>query len=268
MEKEKTVSRLRQDGKILVIAVVCGILAVLLLAVYLQEEEQVLQPILLAKEFIPVGGTISYDNVEIHERPVKYVSHRPITPMELRDMVTLTSSVPIEPGAQIVWSFIKSADEALSISDKTLKAEYDMRLVTISIDEIKGVGGYIEPNDMVDVLWTGADEQPSNNKPDLFTTVLLEGVTIAAVGSATPGGGYGGGVNSVTMKVSQREAAVLTYAEARGQIKLTLRHREVVPDSLLKDREKIEIGFQDIKESVTVSNSRRDWIRVRYGIQR
>ena len=70
---------------------------------------------------------------------------------------------------------------------------------------------------------------------------------------------------SVTLKLSQDEAALLTFAENVGQVKLVLRHQNILPENLSPEKRSIEIGFEDIKRFKTISRKRLKSIEVTYG---
>jgi Flp pilus assembly protein CpaB len=93
-------------------------------------------------------------------------------------------------------------------------------------------------------------------------------VVVASVNRGGPGqAGYA--VNalptSVTLKLEQDEAALLTFAESVGEVKLLLRHQNILPENLNPEKTSIEIGYQDIQQYKTISSKRLRSIEVTYG---
>ena len=148
---------------------------------------------------------------------------------------------------------------------RLLSTKYDMRLTSIAIDEITGVAGHVKQNDIVDVLWTG--NIPSSTRagtPSVLTKVLLEGVTVASVGQASTRVVYADNMEltSITLKLSQDEAALLAFAENVGEIKLILSHQDVFTKAKSLNKSGLEINYENIKKSKTISATRKKLIDV------
>ena len=202
-------------------------------------------------------------------RPIDFVPERAVPPDYLEKYDEFKSSIHIEPGELILWSYISTTDERNSFS-QGLNTEYDMRLIAISVDEVKSIAGHIQQNDIVDVLWTGSvPGAAKKGAPNLITKVLLERVTIAAVGPATTnlqqGYGSSGTPTSVTLKLSQKEAALLTFAESVGNVRLILSHQNVLPKDIKDKKEGVDVGYENLQKSKTISATRQKWIQVIYG---
>ena len=227
--------------------------------------------VLVAKKMIPAGGIISASSVSAQLRPRAYAgdARNRVTPNQLfNEFGELISNVAVPPGSEIYWTFVKTADTETALSSDLGQ---DMRLVTLPVDEIKSIAGHIQPNDFVDVLWTGNIPSAGGARSGEFLTkVLLEGVTVAAVGQSSQPRTVRVGKNlyptSVTLKLSQDEAAKLVFAESVGKIRLVLRE-SVVPQNLVAEGKK-EFDYGDIKEKKTVSNKRGQWIEIIYGKER
>ena len=96
-----------------------------------------------------------------------------------------------------------------------------MRAFTININISTGVSGFLQPNDRVDVYWTGDDNGST------ITRLILEGVRLIAVDQVE---------NSdisrtilartVTVEVSPQTVAQLTQAQQTGRLTLSLRGAE------------------------------------------
>lgn len=96
-----------------------------------------------------------------------------------------------------------------------------MRAFTININISTGVSGFLQPNDRVDIYWTGNDGSTT------ITRLILEGVRLIAVDQVE---------NSdvtrtimartVTVEVSPQTVAELTQAQQTGRLTLSLRGAE------------------------------------------
>lgn len=271
-KKEKgIVDQMRQDRKILPIAVGCGILAVVLTYFYLKSKEEPYgppSPVIVAAIEIEQGATFSMENVEVKEVPQMHVAPGSITPEYLSSILDMPAVVPILPGQPILWSHVQTERSTTSLSEALIK-EYNERAVTIAVDEISGVAGHIQPNDRVDVI--GTFEIPSTKPeqlPVIKTKTILQCVTVLAVGAATatttqvPQFGMSNLPTSVTLKVKPEEAELLAFAEGSGKLRLMLRHM----DDLEVDEEIPVIDFNNLFEiEKKQTQARRDYIRVIYG---
>ena len=111
-----------------------------------------------------------------------------------------------------------------------------MRAFTININISTGVSGFLQPNDRVDIYWTGNDGSTT------ITRLILEGVRLIAVDQVE---------NSdvtrtilattVTVEVSPQTVAELTQAQQTGRLTLSLRGAE--DDALTGE---FEVGPSDI----------------------
>ncbi|MEO0363763.1 MAG: Flp pilus assembly protein CpaB, partial [Pseudomonadota bacterium] len=117
-----------------------------------------------------------------------------------------------------------------------------MRAVGVQISEAKTAGGFIMPNDRVDVLLTVIRDVDGDGAATGATRTVLTNVRVLAVGSVTfderalsGGGGRddGGGDTpptltgkTATLEVSPEQAEALLSAAASGQISLALRASE------------------------------------------
>jgi len=115
-----------------------------------------------------------------------------------------------------------------------------MRAVTIKIDEIAGVGGFIMPGDRVDVVLTrnaGEIEEVKRNAEGasgskIATEVVIEAAKVLSVGQAADERATTPKVaDSVTLEVTPEGAQKVTLARNVGKLSLSLRSaRPAGPD--------------------------------------
>jgi pilus assembly protein CpaB len=94
-----------------------------------------------------------------------------------------------------------------------------MRAVSVKVDEVIGVAGFVLPGTRVDVLATFGD------RDEAVTRVILQNVEALAAGQTTQPDAQGKPqtVPVITLLVSPEEAEDLTLAATQGQIQLALR---------------------------------------------
>ena len=118
MTKEKNiVAQLRQDRKVLWIAILTGLAATMLLWFGTKEEKLETVDILVVKEPVSTGERITFSTVELESRPVKYVSPKFIPPKIMQQFGEFISIAPMEPGEVLLWSYVDTGDEEGSFSE-------------------------------------------------------------------------------------------------------------------------------------------------------
>jgi pilus assembly protein CpaB len=99
-----------------------------------------------------------------------------------------------------------------------------MRALSVRVNEVIGVSGYVLPGTHVDVL---ATLSPSEQRGDMTSKVVLTNVQVLAAGTKmeqTSDGGKPTPVSVVTLLVNPAEAERLTLASTEGKIQLALRN--------------------------------------------
>ena len=98
-----------------------------------------------------------------------------------------------------------------------------MRALTVAVNEVVGVAGFVMPGTMVDVLVTGTITGRGGQS---ITHTILENVRVLAAGQAVEQDEEGKPqtVPVVTLLVDPEEATKLTMASTEGRIQLALRN--------------------------------------------
>lgn len=97
-----------------------------------------------------------------------------------------------------------------------------LRAVTIKINEIRGVAGFVRPSDRVDILLT---EKSDDKQANLSTRVLLQNILVLGVDQdARVNSNEPRVANSMTVAVTLEEAQKLALASSVGFLSLALRH--------------------------------------------
>ena len=99
-----------------------------------------------------------------------------------------------------------------------------LRAVSVRVNEVIGVAGYVLPGTKVDVL---ATMSPTREQTDVTSKVVLTNVQVLAAGTKIEQSADGGKpmpVSVVTLLVTPPEAERLTLATTEGKIQLALRN--------------------------------------------
>ncbi len=101
----------------------------------------------------------------------------------------------------------------------------NMRAVSVQVNDVIAVAGFVVPGTRVDVLLTGSPKVAGGNS-DVMTTTVLENVEVLAAGQKIEPNAEGkpDKVPVITLLVSPEDAQKLTLASQEGKIQLALRN--------------------------------------------
>jgi pilus assembly protein CpaB len=180
-------------------------------------------PVVVAGVDIDEGSTLTMDMIAQSGMPSKFVTPSVIKPDNYSYVVGQKVMVNLKKGDPLVWTQFESSKGLERLSKAVQK---NFRAITIDVNERNGVGGWIRPNDHVDILATIKDPQSSENE----TMTLLQNVLVLATGKIT------GNTNvnllavherhydTVTVLMLPEEAEILNLSMELGKISLTLRN--------------------------------------------
>lgn len=128
----------------------------------------------------------------------------------------------IDPGEPLLASKITGAGERATLS---AALDQGMKAVSIRVNDVLGVAGFVRPSDRVDVLLTRVVRNQEKNTEQTFVDVLLQGVKVLAVDqSADERKDEPVVVKTVTFEVTTEEAQRLTLGANIGTLSLALRN--------------------------------------------
>lgn len=204
---------------ILVVAGVFGLLAVYLANAWFSGveerqqaivEEQDLVTVAVASQELEFGAQLTDDNVRMASWPASSVPQGAITDMSGIQPGQVAIR-PITIGEPILQSRI-SGRATLSSN-----LPVDMRAVTIPVNEVSGVAGFVMPGDVVDVMLTREN----------VTTVLLENVPVLAIDRrSNEQNTEPAVVGTATLQLDPLSAQRITLARQVGTLSLALRNVE------------------------------------------
>jgi pilus assembly protein CpaB len=142
----------------------------------------------------------------------------------------------------ILASKISGPGQRASLS---VMIEEGKNAVTIRVDDVLGVAGFVQPDDRVDVLLTRNDHNaggaPSGSP---YTDVLLQNIRVLAIDQLADRHTQAKPVKAVTLEVDMAEAQKLVLAASVGQLSLSLRRA-----GFMQTTEVRRIGLKDLPTS-------------------
>lgn len=220
---------MRRPGTIFMMSLVLGALFAAMVYRYLNTQRAQIEAarreaqgatveVLVANDKIPIGAVIEPGAIRKVAWPSNLKPEGAVTnPEDVVGQVALTTLDKNQP--IVAGKLVKSGAGLLPL----LIVE-GMRAVSVKVDQVSGVSGFITPNSRVDVLTAGTSD--TEGEQDQRSKLILQNVRVLATGQVIEqtGDGQPKEVPTVTLLVNPEEAEKLTLASRQETILLALRN--------------------------------------------
>lgn len=190
--------------------------------------------VLVAAKDIDVGHTVLAEDLKWQKWPKDALSAPFITkdanPAGLESMVGSVARTVLFAGEPATGSKLVRAESSNFMAAALAPG---MRAVAVEIKEETGAGGFILPNDRVDVVVTVEGQTADGGNKRVISRTLLQNIRVLAVGQTfrDSGGstdaasteGQGASAKTATLEVSPGEAELLQQGAEAGKLSLALR---------------------------------------------
>jgi pilus assembly protein CpaB len=199
-----------------------------------EEAEQISgEQILVAARDVPQGAALTPSDLAVALFPERSVgqsfvrlSAQPSAQADLVGTVTRRAFVQGEP----ITSTAVIQPEGRGFMAAQLEPGF--RAVAIEIDDQTAAGGYIQPNDHVDVIVTTRAQNRESSGEQVNSTIILEDVRVLALGETTQTQTEGEGPQPIeagvaVLELTAEDSRTLALADEMGTISLALRGVQV-----------------------------------------
>jgi pilus assembly protein CpaB len=209
----------------LLLALTSGIVAALLALRYLRERTTPLMAseprtatIVLSARSLPVGAFVTERDVKVVSWPGEAVPSGYIR--SIKDAVGRGIITPVAENEPLLAAKLSTKDAGGGLP---IIIRDGMRAVSVRVDEVIGVAGFVLPGTRVDVLLT-LDKNQSRSQA--ITKTLLQNVQTLAAGQSVTRDKEGKPqtVTVITLLVSPDDAELLALASKEGRLQLALRN--------------------------------------------
>src|SRR5215467_9412655 len=174
--------------------------------------------IVVAAEPLPYGATVTTDNV--NEVPW-YTNTLPDGAFASKDDLLTggrrTVLYPLKQGEPVLRSKVTGAGQRASLA---AMLDEGKRAVTVRVDDVRGVAGFVLPGDFVDIVMI-ADE--TSGKRHSYSDILLEHVKVLAIDQiASEAEDKPTVARAVTLEVTKEQAQKILLATNVGKLSLIL----------------------------------------------
>jgi pilus assembly protein CpaB len=209
----------------LTLALTSGVVAALLALRYLRERTTPLMAseprkatIVLSARSLPVGAVVTERDVKTVSWPGDAVPSGYIR--SIKDAIGRGVITPVAENEPLLEAKVSTKDAGGGLP---IIIRDGMRAVSVRVDEIIGVAGFVIPGTRVDVMLT-LDKGP--DRPQAITKTLLQNVQTLAAGQSVTRDKEGKPqtVTVITFLLSPDDAELLALAAKEGRLQLALRN--------------------------------------------
>jgi len=265
----------------LIIAVACGILAILLLNAYLKKKEeqifarmkqaqqqqsvqpiapppQQMKPVLVAQKDIPVQVPITPGDIAIKEVPLDYI--QPGAANSIDQVIGQIASSPIAAGEQILQTkLMPPGNIGKTLSQITPQGK---RAVTVIVDNIAYISNLIQPGDHIDVfafltppsaMASLAAGSPKTTEVSSSTSLvpLFQNVEVLAVGDVF--------VPTNRLEAPKEPTRGLSTGNTASTVTLALNPQEAVLISFVQDNGRLRLILRSSEDVTKEAIKPADW---------
>jgi len=209
------------------LAIVFAVVAAGLMYNYLQKQEQLkagtYQSIVVAAMQIPIGSKITDTMVKTAPWPKESVPPGSTTDPKVLTAAGRISIKSIPAGEPITEDKLAPAGGAAGAGFMTYVVPPGHRAVTVAVNEVAGVAGFITPGNKVDVVLT---TPLPGNPNETISKIVLQNVPVLATGQIAQEQKDGKPivVPTVTLDLTPEDAENLVLAANKGPLQLLLRN--------------------------------------------
>ena len=213
------------------IAVFVGLIAVYLANSYFSgyEEEQArvaeenrMARIVVATQDLGFGTPLASTNLRLANWPANSVPAGAFMSVEEAMQGGRVALRPLTVGEPILQSKVSGQGGRATLSAVLPE---DQRAISVPVNEITGVAGFVRAGDVVDVLLTRQIPGDGADSDDLFTTTVLENVLVLAIDQIASESETAPAVGkTATLQTNMNGAQKLALANQLGTISLVLRN--------------------------------------------
>ena len=213
------------------VALLLGLITSFLVFTWLQNEKNRLMaaPIPLSKNVqvlvsnadLSWGTKLTPEMMQLQEFPSGAIPEGHFTSLEaIKDRVLL---IDLKRSELLLES--KLAPLGMTSGGVAAVTDIDKRAMSVKVDDVIGVAGFIKPGDRVDVMVT--IEPEGGKQANMMSKMILENVKVLATGTQMERKGKDEEpkpVQVITVEVNVEEAEKLALASTQGKLRLALRN--------------------------------------------
>jgi len=166
------------------------------------------------------GDTVESAYMSVRKIPAQYVDSNSVTASTFSQAEGQRLDFDIDAGTALLWAHLEGGTTPTFSG----KVPSGMRALTVHVDEINSVSGFLQPKDRIDLLFTHGDGDKQKTRP------LIQNLSVIATGMQTmvDKASYGAQrvFSTITVQVNPIDAKKITLAQQIGSLTAVLRNPE------------------------------------------
>lgn len=174
------------------------------------------KPLVVAAQALPLGSVVAADRVRVRNVPESLFPTGGFSRIE--DVVDRPVTSNIQADEPVLEARIAARGSGIGLAPLIPPG---MRAISVRVNDVVGVAGFVLPGMRVDVLVTGQ----GMNQPETVTRTVLQNIAVLSAGQTIQTDGKNAiSTPVVTLLVTPEDAEALTLANVEGRIQLVLRN--------------------------------------------
>ena len=170
---------------------------------------------------VPENTMITEEMVTIKELPVEAI--HPMALSSFEQVIGAITKNPLVAGEQVLLS--KLGEQGETAEKLSYSLDPGQRAVSVAVDEVSGVSGYISVGDYVDVVATLILQGGVGEPNRAISVLLVENLLVVETGVEQSGSANDPAVvyETVTLSATPNQVLKINYASTNGSVRLVLR---------------------------------------------
>ncbi len=191
------------------------------IAVYkasLEKTEKMTQVVVPRRPMVR-GEIVTANDLQVHKLPEQYVDPNAVLESTYETAVGQRVEFDVEAGLPLLWAHLEGGMSPTFSG----KVPTGLRAMTIRVDEINSISGFLQPKDRIDLLLTYGDKANKQIFP------LIQNLNVIATGVQTfvdKTGSSQRPFTTITIQVTPEQAQKITLSQQVGKITAMLRNPE------------------------------------------
>lgn len=181
------------------------------------EKTEVMTEVVVPRRALMRGDILTANDLQVHAVPKQYVDPSAVLEATYETAIGQRVEFDVQPGLPLLWAHLEGGMSPTFSG----KVPTGLRAMTIRVDEINSISGFLQPKDRIDLLLT------YGNKEDKKIFPLLQNLNVIATGVQTyvdKSGSNQRPFTTITIQVSPEQAQKITLSQQVGKITAMLRN--------------------------------------------
>ena len=181
------------------------------------EKTEVMTEVVVPRRKLTRGEILTSADLQVHKLPQQYIDPNVVLETTYETAIGQRVEFDVEAGLPLLWAHLEGGMSPTFSG----KVPTGLRAMTIRVDEINSISGFLQPKDRIDLLLTYGGKEDKQIFP------LLQNLNVIATGVQTyvdKSGTNQRPFTTITIQVSPEEAQKITLSQQVGKITAMLRN--------------------------------------------